>query len=200
MTNGPTLPPQAYTREILTSAFNWLQTQPESVKKTATSPDTLVGLFRRAQRYGNSSVENDAPISSQNFMTDLKSLAEGLKEFEEPKERPPERQSERPPERRAAVMPPPMTERPIQNHSETRSSQNFAGFQAATQSASQTNSTPYSVSTFAGDSGSAVSPTMNSRSLQMIQEVKNTLNLSSDAEALNMMVAVAYKNLKNLLA
>jgi hypothetical protein len=195
MTNGPTLPPQAYTREILTSAFNWLQSQPESVKKTATSPDTLVGLFRRAQRYGNSSVENDAPISSQNFMTDLKSLAEGLKEFEEPKERPPERQSERPSERRAAVMPPPMTERPTQNPSETRSNQNFANFHAATQSTSQANSTTYSASP-SSDLGASV----NFRSLQMIQEVKNTLNLSSDAEALNMMVAVAYKNLKNLLA
>ncbi len=85
MANGPTLPPQAYTREILTSAFNWLQTQPESVKKLATTPDALVGLFMRAQRYGASSMELDAPVSSQNFISDLKNLAEGLKQFEKPK-------------------------------------------------------------------------------------------------------------------
>ena len=173
MTNGPTLPPQAYTREILTSAFNWLQTQPESVKKTATSPDTLVGLFRRAQRYGNSSVENDAPISSQNFMTDLKSLAEGLKEFEEPKERPQER--------RAPVMPPPMAERAAPTPSNERIYQSSTSFSGSAPA-------------------SELVQLVNARSLQMIQEVKNTLNLSSDAEALNMMVAVAYKNLKNLLA
>ncbi len=39
----------------------------------------------RAQRYGNSSMEVDAPVSSQNFISDLKNLAEGLKQFEKPK-------------------------------------------------------------------------------------------------------------------
>ena len=41
---------------------------------------------------------------------------------------------------------------------------------------------------------------MNEMSLRMIHEVKNALNLSSDAEAINMMLALAYKNLKNLLS
>jgi hypothetical protein len=41
---------------------------------------------------------------------------------------------------------------------------------------------------------------INEHSLEMIQAVKTALNLSSDVEALNMMVAIAYKNLKNLLA
>jgi hypothetical protein len=33
----------------------------------------------------------------------------------------------------------------------------------------------------------------------MIREVQASLNLSNDAETLNMLVAIAYKNMKNLL-
>ncbi len=85
MANGPTLPPQAYTREILAVAFQWLQSQPESIKKLAQTPDALVGLYLRAQRFSNATAETDAPISSQNFISDLKHLAEGLKQFESPR-------------------------------------------------------------------------------------------------------------------
>src|SRR5688572_24243925 len=84
-------PPQAYTREVLTTAFNWLQSQPDSVRRQATTPDSLVALYMRAQRHGSSSLatslQTEAPVSSQNFMSDLKNLAEGLKQFEDPKAR-----------------------------------------------------------------------------------------------------------------
>ena len=163
MATGPTLPPQAYTREILSTAFNWLQSQPESVKKLATSPDALVGIYMRAQRFGNSSMETDAPVSSQNFMSDLKNLAEGLKEFDEPREKRP-------------VQP---QQAPIANGhaSPSRSESLSSGFAQGLNDRS-----------------------LHPRSLEMIREVKSQLNLSSDAEAVNMMVALAYKNLKNLLA
>lgn len=82
MATGPTLPPQAYTREILTAAFNWLQGQPESVRKIATTPDALVSLYMRARRFGDSSVDSDSVDTSQNFISELKNLAEGLKQFE----------------------------------------------------------------------------------------------------------------------
>ncbi len=153
MASGPTLPPQAYTREILTAAFNWLQSQPDSVRKLATTPDALVGLYMRAQRFGNTSLENDAPVSSQAFMSDLKNLAEGLKQFEEPKEI---KRPQTPPPQQAWAAAPTFTSPPPSQ--------------------------------------------LNERSWAMIQEVKSQLNLTSDVDAINMMIAVAYKNLRNLLA
>ena len=41
---------------------------------------------------------------------------------------------------------------------------------------------------------------ISQRTQAMIQEVKGALNLSSDAEVINMMVTLGYKQIKNLLA
>lgn len=175
------MPPQAYTREILTAAFNWLQTQPESSRKLATTPDALVGLYMRAQRFGNSSLEADAPISSQNFMSDLKHLAEGLKQFEEgPRGTTGEIRRLHPNTTvSTATMTPP----------------SMASWAAAQQPANTS-----TVSTASTPVPASLSGSLNEKSWAMIQEVKSQLNLSSDAEAINMMVALAYKSLKNLLA
>lgn len=168
MASGPTLPPQAYTREILTAAFNWLQTQPESVKKLATTPDALVGLYSRAKRFGNSSLESDAPVSSQNFMSDLKHLAEGLKQFEEPAPIP------RPQQRQSTPSHAPQTHVPLSGpvHGNQMAHDGMTG---------------------------SLAGVLNDRGWAMIQEVKSQLNLSSDAETVNMMVSVAYKSFRNLL-
>jgi hypothetical protein len=186
MATGPTLPPQAYTREMLTTAFNWLQTQPDSVRKMATSPDTLVCLYTRAQRSGATLLDSEAPVSSQNFMSDLKNLAEGLRAFDEP----------------AAAAP--VKPRPTPISANNPSPQKFAGAQVTPlhqpvaedhrfferhqpQQAHLSPATPQG-------------PALNERSIAMIQEVKGALNLSSDSEVANLMMALAYKNLKNLLA
>lgn len=78
------LPPQAYTRETVLEAFNWLQTQPESVRQHAKTEDALVSLYLRAKRFGGvgSPLEQEAPISSKKFKSDLKNLAKGLRDFD----------------------------------------------------------------------------------------------------------------------
>jgi len=40
MSSG-TLPPQAYTREMLMQAYQWLRVQPESIKEMAVTPDAF---------------------------------------------------------------------------------------------------------------------------------------------------------------
>lgn len=193
MAAGPTLPPQAYTREILTSAFNWLQTQPDSVRKLATTPDALVGLYTRAKRFGNSSLEADAPVSSQNFMNDLKNLAEGLKQFESP----------------TTAMTgggPPQSH--LVNHPSSRPPSAVAGshFASAGVIPEAPPPGPQQISTVTTSHHTQVTASttttlsgLNERSRAMIQEVKSQMNLSSDAETINMMVALAYKSLKSLL-
>ncbi len=228
MANGPTLPPQAYTREILTAAFNWLQSQPESVRKLATTPDALVGLYMRAQRYGNSTLETDAPVSSQNFMSDLKSLAEGLKQFEQPPNhhQPSSNVSHGYQPMQAPLTqfqqphhPPPPQQAAQPQHAHSHSPMPPMTTAMAAQLTSQMQAqiplqTPQAIPTTAsfrapmatlnqqqlpalGVTGQNLA--LNEMSVRMIQEVKSHLNLSSDAEAINMMLALAYKNLKNLL-
>ncbi len=83
MTKG-TLPPQAYTREILTQAYQWMHTQPESIRKLADSADALVGLFLRAKRSGDANLETSVPASTENFRANLKTLAAELEQFSSP--------------------------------------------------------------------------------------------------------------------
>lgn len=81
-------PPQAYTRDTLVKAYEWLKTQPPIVKDRATSADALVSLFLHARRHLNErrglNEEMDSAPSVESFKSDLKNLAEGLKQFEMP--------------------------------------------------------------------------------------------------------------------
>ena len=76
------LPPQAYTREVMGQAYEWLQSQPPKVREMATSMDAVVGLFLQHRRRGDSAPMSTSPISSQKFKENLQSLADGMKKFE----------------------------------------------------------------------------------------------------------------------
>lgn len=76
------LPPQAYTRDTLVKAIEWLSSQPASVREKATSADLVVSFYLQARR--KAAVQMEAPVSGENFKADLRHLAEDLKQFEEP--------------------------------------------------------------------------------------------------------------------
>ena len=233
MAIGTTLPPRAYTREILTAAFNWLQTQPDTVRTKATTPDALVGLYTRAQRFG-SVAEADAPVSSQNFMSDLKNLAEGLKAFDGSKVQfsPAEAAISGPnlnvgtksatplSAAPSAVVPGPQA--PTQMQIPLQANPKAASYpppqaavpDRATLAASMTSTAastaaplhePAAFTASASATASVASPAamspvsldgLNERAVAMLQEVQTALNLSSESEAANMMIALAYKTLK----
>lgn len=232
MAIGSTAAPQAYTREVLTTAFNWLQSQPDSVRRQATTPDSLVALYMRAQRHGTSnlttSLQTEAPVSSQNFMSDLKNLAEGLKQFEDPQARA-QAHGQSHTQTLAQPTPQPETQQPVHQPAQQLAHQNLStpaqafshgqmapnfsngnrqqvlgAFPAATAQQAATRSISvetYSTTAFSGAATvSAAQLGLSERSLQMLEEVKSNLNLTSDAETINLMLALAYKNLKTLLA
>lgn len=80
MTMNP-LPPQAYTKETMLKAYQWLMLQNNSIKEMATTPDILVSLYLKATRDGDHSL--DRP-SIQNFKNELKSLAGMMGELDRP--------------------------------------------------------------------------------------------------------------------
>lgn len=78
------MPPQAYTKEVLTAAFDWLSSQPEYVRQKISSSDDLVGLYLKSTRLKQDF--NKDLSSAKNFRNELQDLAQNLKQFEEKEE------------------------------------------------------------------------------------------------------------------
>jgi hypothetical protein len=141
-------PPQAYTKETLLKAYNWLQSQPEGVRDLASTPDQLVSLYLKNSR--GSSLEGLERPSIQSFKSELKSLAGMMGDLEKKQE----------PAQAPPVQPP--------KHLNL-------------------NSTYVSPS-----------PQWDEVSQSLIREVKSELNLSSDQEALRMLVKIGYQKVRSL--
>jgi hypothetical protein len=77
------LPPQAYTRDTLVKAIDWVNTQSPAVRERANSADLVVSYYLQARRRTDAQ-QMEAPISGEAFKADLKHLAQDLKKFEEP--------------------------------------------------------------------------------------------------------------------
>lgn len=74
------LPPQAYTKETLIQAYNWLRSQPPHIQELAKSPDALVALYSKAQLHGETYLSRS---NLQGFKTELRNLAQVMGEPEE---------------------------------------------------------------------------------------------------------------------
>ncbi|MDZ4661346.1 MAG: hypothetical protein SGJ18_06960 [Pseudomonadota bacterium] len=82
------IPPEAFTHRELAQALTWLGNQPDHIQKAVqNNKEALVSLFKKSMRNGNGELPTNlmsAPPSSDAFRSDLKSLAQGLRQFEEP--------------------------------------------------------------------------------------------------------------------
>ena len=75
-------PPQAYTKETVTQAYEWLFAQPATVREVASDLDTMVALFLQAKRRKSTAGVPTNPVSAKAFKDELKGLAENFKQFE----------------------------------------------------------------------------------------------------------------------
>lgn len=201
MTMNP-IPPQAYTKDTLLKAYSWLQNQDDSIKEMATTPDILVSIYLKATRDGDSVL--DRP-SIQNFKQELKQLAGMMGDFENQQK----------------VIEKEKTK--IQQHKNN----NFSNIQNLTQVTSTVNPTVganFSHSNL-GSSSAYVYPEprtqdsntsgiltanhigqsnanqfsqLDEKSLSMIKEACRQLNLSSEQEALKVLIQVGYNKMKKL--
>jgi hypothetical protein len=150
-------PPQAYTKETLLKAYNWLQDQSEAVRDVATTPDQLVSLYLKAIR--GASPESLERPSLQSFKSELKNLAGMMGDLEK-KQKPSE--TPQPAAIAATMTAPPQT-----------------NVQAPVASVT-------------------AKTTLDELTQSLIREVKSELNLSSDQEALRMLVKIGYQKVKSL--
>jgi hypothetical protein len=172
MTVNP-LPPQAYTKETLQKAYTWLLTQNASVKEMVNSQDMLISLYLKAQRSGDSSLETP---SIQNFKQELKNLAGLIGDLQ-------------PPTAQHQQAPPPVqptVERQARHSMPQTFIQSYGTHAAAGAPGSS-----------GGNSQTALTG-LDEQSIMALQEVKMSLNLSSDLEALRALISLGYRQFKKI--
>lgn len=185
--------PQAYTKETLSKAFDWLQYQPEQVKLVATTPEALVGLYLKAQRQGIDNIDVDAPVSSKRFISDLKNLKKDFAPFDEPSTQdlfsPTHTSTETSTGNKvspqlASQLQTSSPQIPISNqHPQTQHLQNVFQTQI-----SQTN-------TISETKSVTFTPAFDANSIASIEAVQSRFNLSSPQEALRLIIAVGAKHI-----
>lgn len=173
MTMNP-LPPQAYTKETMLKAYQWLMSQNSSIREMATTPDILVSLYLKATRDGDSALERP---SIQNFKKELKSLAGMMGELDRP-------------------VQPFLTPQSIPVAATTPRT---SGAPAATPAlAAAPVFTQETAVSFVEKSATAIE-LLDTCTQEMIREVKIDFNLSSDSEALRMLIKIGFARAKSLL-
>ncbi|MCO5113037.1 MAG: hypothetical protein M9899_02565 [Bdellovibrionaceae bacterium] len=210
------MPPQAYTKEVLTAAFDWLSSQPEYVRQKITSSDDLVGLYLKSTRLKQDF--NKDLSSAKSFRNELQDLAQNLKQFEE-KEEPPVKPTM--PSRMAA---PQLTKEELAYHQGQAVERAYEGSQVAKPhtptmmptafheqevgnplasstptSGPVTTSTPASTKLTKLSEGELIFK-LDSKTISALNLAKDRLNLSSDTEALRVLVSLGEKHLKRLFA
>ncbi len=164
------IPPQAYTKDTLLKAYSWLQNQPPNIKEMASTPDILVSLFLKTTRDGEGALTRP---SIQNFKNELKELAGMMGDFEAPTPPPPQQAPQPQPTKLAQPV------------------------------------TAVTPSEYIPPSYSAPLPEptlqvhthkieLDSKSWFMIQEVKETLNLSSEMETIRVLIKIGSERIKSL--
>ncbi|MNJ99904.1 hypothetical protein D3C87_176850 [compost metagenome] len=179
MTMNP-LPPQAYTKDTLLKAYQWLTCQSASIKEMATSPDILVSLYLKATRDGDSAL--DRP-SIQNFKNELKSLAGMMGELDRPQQTVHATVMNQAPQQQqvfTSAQPMPNMAPPPPPPSHTQQTIVYVNTPNQQAPAPENGTTP------------SLLDTLDCASRAMIQEVKAEFNLSCEKEALRMLIKMGY--------
>lgn len=212
------IPPQAYTKDTLLKAYAWLMNQSQSIKEMATTPDILVSLFLKAQRNGEESL--DRP-SIQNFKNELKSLAGLMGELDDRKVSSVSANANFAGASSAGVAVSAgfgassvsnsgmgantsgasfgllnqnapsviVSSHPGSNDTKTASSTTATMTSGTITKVSQTTTTVEANSTYG---------LVDSKTMEMLEEVRVAFNLSSEQEALRMLVSLGYNKAKAL--
>lgn len=178
MTMNP-LPPQAYTKDILLKAYQWLMGQNSSIKEIATTPDILVSLYLKATRDGDHALERP---SIQNFKNELKSLAGMMGELD------------RPAGATSAGPAHMVHSTPMPTVSVPQTQSTPAAVAPAQTQVSYTEKTVTATTRATG-----LLEVLDCGTMQMIQEVKEEFNLSSDLEVVRMLIKIGYVKSKGML-
>lgn len=201
--------PQAYTKETLSKAFEWLQHQPSSIKQAAANPDMLVSIYLQAQRQGLQKIDADAPVSSRKFIDDLKTLSRDFAQFDESPSAPSNgagsarqsvqqtttisHHSSRTAEMHQPVAPPPV-QQPAHHVVQQPTPQPVPQY-VNTTPAPTPSVPPPQQATYRPQPQSEDVFSLDEKSLAVVRRLQERFNLSSPQEALRMIVAVGIEQI-----
>ncbi len=179
--------PQAYTKETLAEAFEWLKKQPAHVKQFTKSADELVSLYLNSKKQGGK--------VSESFIKDLAGLAKDLEAFEEEKQHTFQQmtQQQQPP-----VPTPPAAP------TRATAAQTVAPQSPTPQPSAPKNQVPIMTSAVANPvNNTSTEATQNHfhldiRSQEFINQTKHRFNLNSDGEALRMLIVLGYEKIQSI--
>lgn len=186
------LPPQAFTKETLQKAYTWLLTQSTSIKEMASTQDMLISLYLKAQRNGDASL--DTP-SIQNFKQELKSLAGIMGDLQTPPASTHQSASS------GSAASSSSSQSALNNHAQSQPhiQQQAPSYTHTVNPGSMYVSQATQAANQANNSTAAFSLSqLDGSSLQALSDVKMTLNLSSEAEALRALIALGYRQFKKI--
>jgi len=185
------LPPQAYTKDTLVKAYQWIQLQPKGIQELATTPDVLVSLYLKAKLQGESAL--DRP-SIQNFKSELKNLAGQLGEFESAREQASLEQLHA--QNREAT-----SAKEFAAFREQSPAKDFSVYKEPAVTHRQPPIAPSGPPTqpLPQSPANVVGLVLDAKSKTLLEEVRALSNLPSEEEALRLVIAVGCQQLKNLL-
>lgn len=211
------LPPQAYTKETLIQAYNWLRSQPSHVQEMAKSPDILVSLYTKAQIHGENYLSR---TNLQNFKSELKSLAHIMGDLDDDFQG----SSQMPFQGQNQINSTNTSQGQNKSTSASQPNQNINSIKASNAQTNNISNTTAGGSNLYGGPQTMMSPVvsdspnlpllsalagnslalesdlkslLDARSWGMIQEIKNHLNLSSESEAIRLLIAIGYQKIRS---
>lgn len=197
------LPPQAYTKETLIQAYNWLRSQPIHVQELAKSPDILVSLYSKAQIHGENYLSR---TNLQTFKSELKNLAHIMGDLDENTSGS-SNSSQTHNSNFFGASGVPSGGQGVGNTSKHNSNSQIQRTTAATTPSApppmspmitETSNLPIfsALATNASSHEPELKTLLDARSWGMVQEIKNHLNLSSETEALRLLIALGYQKIR----
>lgn len=171
--------PQAYTSRDISEAYKWLQTLPPPLRDEFKTAEELVLSYLKAKRMGSlNNYQPEAPKKTAEFQKTLQNLKAEMDQFD----------FEAPAQQSPATAPH-STQAPVQ--------------QAATSPApvpSVSNNQLQQAHQAQINQQNILSQIkMDPKSRQIINDIRDGLNLSSDLEVVRMSLVLAHKSLKNLI-
>jgi hypothetical protein len=191
------IPPQAYTRDTLVKAIEWMNSQPASLRERAGSADLIVSYYLQARRR-MTAAQMEAPVSGESFKADLKHLAQDLKQFEEPSAPPTQ-----PNRAFAQLHEVPVPQMDFQNPFnpprvvQPPAAQPQSPPQPLQQQPAQT--PPPAPAASQAHLPKVMTWTIDPRSLAAAREVMQKMNLSHETEALRMLVTLGLERMREVL-
>jgi hypothetical protein len=191
------IPPQAYTRDTLVKAIEWISHQSPAVRERANSADLIVSFYLQARRR-MTAAQLEAPVSGETFKQDLKHLAQDLKQFEEPSAPPPQQSPNRSLSHGSFDYP-----EPVQNHLHTAPSPQQHTQQHVHLHVQQAPPPPVAAAPAPQAQPQPQAPkgftwTADAKSLAFARELQERFNLSNEGEALRMLITLGIERAREL--